>query len=105
MTGPRAQGDAHLWPDLRPAAVAPFHPPPVTGQAGPGLREGTSGTSGEGQQGTAVWFGIEDLLLMVWGTTQRGKTLFLLQSLSPGPQLSSEDAATDARRVPPGIGT
>ena len=50
-------------------AGPPSRPSPVTGQVGPGLREGTLGTSGEGQQGAAVWFGIEDPPLMVWGAT------------------------------------
>lgn len=51
------------WLDLPPASLL------SQGQVGPGLREGTLGTSGEGQQGTAVWFGIEDPWLMVWGAT------------------------------------
>lgn len=77
--------------------------PPIS-QAGPGLREGTCGGVGEGQQGSAVWFGIKDPLLMVWRQCrQRSKTLAL--GLVPGPQLSVSDAATEAYRVPTGIGT
>ena len=63
------------------AAGPPSHSPPVTGQVGPGLREGTLGTSGEGQQGAAVWFGIEDPRLMVRGATQTKDNFYTISLL------------------------
>lgn len=82
-------------PDLFSAAVSPFHPPPVTGQVGPGLKEGTLGTNGEGRQGTAVWvWHLRPSTYGLGSNTDRGARLCSWVSapapkLSLGPQLSS----------------
>lgn len=64
-------------PDLSPAAGALFHPPSVTSQAGPGLREGTLGTKWGRTAGDCCLVWHQRLSPYGLGDDKGGKTLLL----------------------------